>query len=505
MPAVQYTIHHEPEITFTPDKSLIVYGGEEVHLEPLQSKLLHYFIENQGEVLTTQAIAENVWERAQVSDNLVRQVISQLRGQLKDKVRPYQIISTIPKKGYVLSPEVVKFVRTPDTQSISPEPEGAQPANSQSVPPPIVNQPLSPASETVASALRPAQPKTFFSLKVIALVVIIILLVVGGVSIGLYHSEQNHNPSSRYISHSEMATVFLHQITLHKSADYDIAESVNNYLFYGLNASRSITAYKFSHLEPGTEEKGQTAGYEIKSLIRDFGDQYELTVYLQGIHSTDVNEKIEKTFTKKNFISAIGEVVLELKTIISPTGPDDSVVDHNVTSVTNYEDWSVISSGISLLMHGEGGTSLQTMVNKLNVIKQEGRNSYLVDGLLSYAASMNYLQTGSEQEKSSALTLAQSAFNKEPRCDIANVTLGLALLLNNHSDRAYPYLFYAGKSAPSAISFYLLSVADELSHNPRGSAQYYRRYTEIKKENAGEFFELMKPSQKTNLLQKPKI
>ncbi|AJR05678.1 putative Transcriptional regulator [Photobacterium gaetbulicola Gung47] len=52
-------------------------------------------------VVSARQIADNVWQKSQVSDNLVYQMVSLLRSQLKDKTRPYQIIKTIPKQEYL--------------------------------------------------------------------------------------------------------------------------------------------------------------------------------------------------------------------------------------------------------------------------------------------------------------------------------------------------------------------------------------------------------------------
>ncbi|GLR04663.1 hypothetical protein GCM10007906_22510 [Vibrio hyugaensis] len=109
--------------------------GEEVHLEPLQARLLSYFIENRGKVLSTQQIADDVWQRTQVSDNLVRQVISLLRSQLQDKTRPYRIIQTIPKQGYLFDIEVTEpsITRTPITEEAVPLTRTAKPKNKRMV------------------------------------------------------------------------------------------------------------------------------------------------------------------------------------------------------------------------------------------------------------------------------------------------------------------------------------------------------------------------------------
>lgn len=101
------------------------------------------------------------------------------------------------------------------------------------------------------------------------------------------------------------------------------------------------------------------------------------------------------------------------------------------------------------------------------------------------------MQSHQQEDREQALQLAKQAFEMNPRCDIANLTLGLALLINQHANQAFPYLSYAAESTPSPISFYLLSVADKLSDNPKGSQYNYQRYTEVKKEHNGQLFDLI--------------
>ncbi len=130
-----FVLQHDSPISFYPNKNQLMIDGEEVHLEPLQARLLSYFIENRGKVLSTQQIADDVWQRTQVSDNLVRQVISLLRSQLQDKTRPYRIIQTIPKQGYLFDIEVTEpsITRTPITEEAVPLTRTAKPKNKRMV------------------------------------------------------------------------------------------------------------------------------------------------------------------------------------------------------------------------------------------------------------------------------------------------------------------------------------------------------------------------------------
>ena len=497
MPAVQYTLHNDPVIVFSPDKNLVTLGDEEIKLEPLQARLLQFFIEQQGEVLSTRTIAENVWERSQVSDNLVRQVISLLRGQLRDKSRPYRIIQTIPKKGYLFNLEVSQAQVLPLEASSEPKPDEQVQTVSDTVPETVSNE--NPLTVDIKKAAGKSPFNT--AIKGMAVISVLALGIAGGVYLTKYNFSQEVKQPSAVSQHNETIPVYLHQINLDKISQYDIAESIYNYLFYGLNSAKSISSYNYSRLNDGAKEAIQKDGFQIKSWIKENDGKYHLTIYLQSTQAPEVETKIEKEFDQTNFFETLGDIVLELKTIISPDSPDYEDIDHRITSVENYDDWQVISSAISLFFQGGGGEEIEDVAKQLNMIKAQGRDNYLVDGLLSYISSVNYLQSGNDSDRDNALSLAQEAFNKDPRCDIANLTLGLSLLLHSHSDQAYPYLFYASESAPSALSFYLLSVADKLSHNPRGSSHYHKRFTEMNKENRGKFYELMERLQKTNILQ----
>ncbi len=118
-----FVLQHDFPIAFYPDKNQLVIDSEEIHLEPLQARLLSYFIERRGQVVSTQQIAADVWQRTQVSDNLVRQVISLLRSQLQDKSRPYRVIQTIPKQGYLFDIDVSQ----PNVEPTSGKGETPQP------------------------------------------------------------------------------------------------------------------------------------------------------------------------------------------------------------------------------------------------------------------------------------------------------------------------------------------------------------------------------------------
>lgn len=466
-----FVLQHDSTISFYPDKNQLILDGEEIHLEPLQARLLSYFIENRGKVLSPQQIADGVWQRTQVSDNLVRQVISLLRSQLQDKTRPYRIIQTIPKQGYLFDIEV-----TEPSIKRSPIPEESPPLT------------------------RTSKPKNKRMVLAVAAILTVGLIVAGAVQNG----DTTDDTTVITAQQSDLVPVYIHDITLDSTSNFEMAESVYNYLFYGLNSAKNLSGYHYSQLSQQSKQSLANHGVELKSWIKKVDGNYVLSVLVQNNHQPNQSQKVEKTFNQDNFFDAIGDVILEIKAIIAPMSSDYEVASHRVTSISNYDDWKVISEGISLFYQGKGGPAFSDIAQQLNTIQQQGRDSYLVSALLSYSESLAYLREHKQEDREQALLSAKQAFELNPRCDIANLTLGLALLINQHPNQAFPYLFYAAESTPSPISFYLLSVADKLADNPKGSQYNYQRYTEMKKEHNGQLFDLIESSQKANLFQTAK-
>ncbi|WP_135382462.1 winged helix-turn-helix domain-containing protein [Vibrio tasmaniensis] len=455
-----FVLQHDFPISFYPDKNQLVIDSEAIHLEPLQAKLLSYFIENRGQVVSTQQIASDVWQRTQVSDNLVRQVISLLRSQLQDKSRPYRIIQTIPKQGYLFDVEVTQ--------------------------PSVEVAPVDSVSQPEPKALVAKSKK-----KTIALITTAVFSM-GLIATWAWQSDIPTNDATVISDHqSDVIPVYIHDITLDSANDYEMSESVYNYLFYGLNSAKNLSGYHFSQLSKQGKQSLTNNGVELKGWLKEKGGEYVLSVLVQNNRQPNQSQKVEKSFSQDNFFDAIGDVILEIKAIIAPMSSEYGVVSHRVTSIDNYDDWKVISEGISLFYQGKGGQPFAEIALQLDTIQQQGRDNYLVNALLSYSESLAYLQSHEQEDREHALQLAKQAFEMNPRCDIANLTLGLALLINQHANQAFPYLFYAAESTPSPISFYLLSVADKLSDNPEGSQYNYQRYTEVKKEYNGQLFDLI--------------
>ncbi|OZS42239.1 transcriptional regulator [Photobacterium sanguinicancri] len=497
--AVSYRLGTDSKVIFIPEQNRLIIDeeghSEDRHLEPLQARMLSFFIQHQGKVQSARTIAEAVWDRSQVSDNLVRQVISQLRSQLNDQERPYAIIKTIPKQGYLFDIEVIEQ-EIPSRLSS----DNLSDNSPKKTPEKLLTDPAVTTSQACPSKVKTNTVKTALPmnrLMIFSIIIAVLLTISTGIS---YFSQSNNEAIGLTTSENKkVIPIIFHDIELDQNRDLTIARNVYNYLFFGLNSSNNIVGYHYSQLTPAARKQLTPDAISLKGWIKETKSGYHLKLLIDiPSHSGEI-KKLDVTFTKDNFFSAIGDLVLSLKTTISPATPDYSFANHRVTSVQNYNDWQAISKGISLFYQGKGAESFKGLSSELEMIKRQGRDNYLLEALFSYISSMNSLNTSSSEDKRLALSYAKEAFEKNPRCNIANISLGLALIVNNQSEQAYPYLFYAAENSPSPLSYYLLSIADQQANNPKGAEYNYQRFNRLSKGQKSQLAELKASLQKSNL------
>ena len=81
------------------DKYLMYKNDQEIELTALEYRILQFFMENQGRVVTKNQIYKAAWEESQFpDDNSIMVAISKLRAKLQDE--QYQYIHTIRGLGY---------------------------------------------------------------------------------------------------------------------------------------------------------------------------------------------------------------------------------------------------------------------------------------------------------------------------------------------------------------------------------------------------------------------
>jgi len=90
----------------TPGEGVVTRGGDIVHLEPLAMAVLVYLVQHAGEVVSRDALENDVWHGAVVGYDAVTNTIIKLRKALQDDARQPSYIVTIPKKGYQLIADI---------------------------------------------------------------------------------------------------------------------------------------------------------------------------------------------------------------------------------------------------------------------------------------------------------------------------------------------------------------------------------------------------------------
>lgn len=95
-PRIQYK-----NLEVDPHKCLVLLNGNEVHLTSTEYKLLSYFIENKGRIVTKAMLLEQLWDINGnfVDENTVRVNIKRLRQKLHDEKQEY--IATVFGMGYI--------------------------------------------------------------------------------------------------------------------------------------------------------------------------------------------------------------------------------------------------------------------------------------------------------------------------------------------------------------------------------------------------------------------
>lgn len=73
-----------------------------IHLSPLERRLLEYFVENTGRILTYKSMIDRIWGKSTGNRGALRQLVHRLRNKIeKDPSRPLYI-TNVPGQGYRL-------------------------------------------------------------------------------------------------------------------------------------------------------------------------------------------------------------------------------------------------------------------------------------------------------------------------------------------------------------------------------------------------------------------
>jgi two-component system KDP operon response regulator KdpE len=102
----QETLHHLGTIRVDAERRLVFRGQEEVHLTPIEYKLLSALLKHRGKVVTHRQLLKEVWGPSYIEENsYLRIFILNLRRKLEDDPTRPQYLLTEPGVGYRLRDE----------------------------------------------------------------------------------------------------------------------------------------------------------------------------------------------------------------------------------------------------------------------------------------------------------------------------------------------------------------------------------------------------------------
>lgn len=114
--------------TVVPSENRLVDADEVRRLEPRTMDVLVCLAERAGEVVSKNALIDQVWEGSFISEGTLTNAVAELRAALDDDARHPRFIETIPKRGYrLMVPLVTEEAEPPST------PEGSRRSRRSSI------------------------------------------------------------------------------------------------------------------------------------------------------------------------------------------------------------------------------------------------------------------------------------------------------------------------------------------------------------------------------------
>ncbi|MGA1367864.1 MAG: winged helix-turn-helix domain-containing protein [Blastocatellia bacterium] len=89
-----------------PEKQQLTRQGEQIQIRPRHFEVLLFLLENRGQVVTREAILDQVWTGLAIEDSNLSQAIHSLRHVIDNPGQKESWILTIPKRGYLFLLEI---------------------------------------------------------------------------------------------------------------------------------------------------------------------------------------------------------------------------------------------------------------------------------------------------------------------------------------------------------------------------------------------------------------
>jgi DNA-binding response OmpR family regulator len=93
-------------LSLDPERHVVTLpNGQNRQLTNLEFRLLYSLVVNRGQVLSTETLIEKVWGYTSDGDkNLLKSLISRLRGKIEPNTREPKFVTTVPGVGYTFNP-----------------------------------------------------------------------------------------------------------------------------------------------------------------------------------------------------------------------------------------------------------------------------------------------------------------------------------------------------------------------------------------------------------------
>jgi TolB-like protein/DNA-binding winged helix-turn-helix (wHTH) protein len=240
----------------SPPEGLLARGGRTVRLEPKAMEVLVYLASRPGEVVSREALEQNVWRNELVGYGAVTNTVIKLRKALGDDTRRPCFIATIPKMGY----QLIAPVTRPDA------------GDHAETPTQDIDRPL-----TAPQPERARRSTIRFGAAVAALAA---LLVVGLIQLWQADETGSAAPASIAVLPFENLSDDPGQAYLADGMTDDIITDLSRLANVRVIASATSSVYRGTQVSP--EEVGADLGvtYVLRGSIRRLGDQIRVNAQL---------------------------------------------------------------------------------------------------------------------------------------------------------------------------------------------------------------------------------
>ena len=431
----QFCIH---DWLVSPGEGLLRRGNEIVRLEPKAMEVLVYFASRPNEVISRQALEEDVWHGALIGYDAVTNTIIKLRKALQDNARDPRFITTIPKKGY----QLIAPVTSPSEQVASHSPQ---------------HDPSRTAAGLTSSFLGMQKPR-------IMIMTLLIALVIGSTAFWL----RTPSPLNSVNATSSPAVPSIAILPFENLNDDPkqayLADGMTEDIITDLSrignllviASNTTIKYKDQHVTPEKVGEELNVGFVLKGTIRQLGDKIRVNAQLVNTQ-TGFNTWAQRYDRKLAEVFAVQDEVSQ------------SIVKALAVKITQQEKYNLVQKTTNSLkaydFFQEGLRIFRISTKESNAQAREAyRKAIQLDpgygrayGAIAYTLATDYRRGWTDSPTLTldrALVLANKAVELDDASPQTHFVLSYVYLMKKDFDKAVQSAEKAIKIAPNYADGY---------------------------------------------------